>query len=108
MMVQEDNALSHSHHFIGKVYSITGILRLLWPGNSADINMIEPCWFWMKRETTKKGGATSQAEMEKRWKKCWADLDQAQIQAWIGRIVCHIQKIIELDGGNEYKKGRLD
>ena len=28
------------------------------------------------------------------------------IQAWIERIPWHIEQIIELEGGNEYKEGR--
>ena len=29
-------------------------MRLLWLPDSPDLNMIEPCWFWMKRQTTKR------------------------------------------------------
>jgi len=32
---------------------------------------------------------------------------QEKIQAWIERIVIHIQEVIRLDGGNEYQEGRL-
>jgi hypothetical protein len=28
---------------------------MLWPPNSPDLNIIEPCWFFIKVETTKKG-----------------------------------------------------
>lgn len=54
-IVQEDNAPSHAHHYVERVYQMEEIQRLLWPGNSPDLNMIEPCWMWMKRETTKYG-----------------------------------------------------
>ena len=32
---------------------------------------------------------------------------QSRIQAWIERIMIHIQDIIRLEGMNEYKEGRL-
>ena len=33
-------------------------------------------------------------------------MPQKKIQEWIERIPEHIKKIIELEGGNEYKEGR--
>jgi hypothetical protein len=30
-----------------------------------------------------------------------------RIQAWIERIILHIKEVIILEGGNEYKEGRL-
>jgi len=79
---------------------------LLWCGNSPDLNAIEPCWPWMKRQTTKKGAPKSRAEAIRAWEKCWEELPQEKIQAWIERIPIHIQKIIELEGGNGYREGR--
>ena len=69
--------------------------------------MIEPTQFWMKRETIKKGPITSNKELKEAWIKCWLDMPQEKIQAWIKRIMIHIQDVIRLDGGNEYKEGRL-
>jgi hypothetical protein len=43
--------------------------------------------------------------MEKAWYQAWKDLPQEQIQQWIRAIPDHIQEIIRLDGGNEYKEG---
>ena len=40
------------------------------------------------------------------WEKCWEELPQDKIQMWIERIPIHIQKIIKLEGGNEYKEGK--
>ena len=42
------------------------------------------------------------------WKKAWKDLEQWRIQRWIERIPRHIQEIIRLKGGNEYRKGSSD
>jgi hypothetical protein len=80
-------------------------MRLLWPGNSPDLNAIEPAWFWMKRRTTSQGAPTTKAEMEKRWLQAWKDLPQKTIQGWIERIPHHIREVIRLEGGNEYKEG---
>lgn len=58
-IVQEDKAPSHSHHAQVRVYTTAQVERLLWCGNSADLNAIEPAWFHLKRETTKKGAPAS-------------------------------------------------
>lgn len=84
-----------------------GIEKLLWPGNSPDLNAIEPCWFWMKRQTTKRGPITNEKLLKEEWIKCWNDLPQEKIQAWIERIPIHIKEVIRLEGGNEYTEGRL-
>jgi hypothetical protein len=60
----------------------------------------------MKRDTTKRGPITSNKALENAWIKCWTDMPQAKIQAWIERIIIHIQEVIRLDGGNEYKEGQ--
>lgn len=105
-LVQEDRAPAHAHHAQALVYSQAQVARLLWVPNSPDLNMIEPCWPYLKRVTTKTGAPKSKAEAERVWKKAWNDMEQEKIQAWIQRIEHHIQEVIRLDGGNEYKEGR--
>lgn len=104
--VQEDNAPSHASKYQGEVYSLWQIMKMIWPANSPDLNAIEPTWFWIKKETTKKGPTNSKTKLRARWEKCWADLPQEKIQEWIERIPHHIQEVIRLKGGNEYKEGR--
>ena len=87
------------------MYAAYDITRLLWPGNSPDLNAIEPAWFWLKRRTTAYGAPTNQKEMEKAWYQAWEDLPQEKIQQWIKAIPDHIQEIVRLEGGNEYKEG---
>ena len=60
----------------------------------------------MKRETTKHGGFTSKAKMKAAWLKCWKEMPQEKIQAWINRIYDHVQEVLRLKGGNNYKEGR--
>jgi len=41
-IVQEDNAPVHKSHYQGAVYSLWKIMKMLWPGNSPNLNVIEP------------------------------------------------------------------
>jgi hypothetical protein len=55
-MVLEDHAPAHIHHSQQRVYDFYQVQRLLdWPGNSPDLNAIEPCWPFLKRRTTARG-----------------------------------------------------
>jgi hypothetical protein len=107
-IVQEDKAPSHtsSHHKI--YFDVLDIQRFLWPGNSPDLNMIEPCWPWIKRRTTRKGPLVSRIAAEKAWLQAWEELEQWRIQAWIERIPRHIKEVIRLEGGNDYREGAED
>lgn len=106
LYIQKNNAAAHASKYQKPLFLNTGFLRLIWPGNSPDLNMIEPAWLHIKRLTTKKGAPVTRADAEVRWKQAWKDLPQEKIQAWIERIPRHIQKVIELEGGNEYYEGR--
>jgi hypothetical protein len=81
-------------------------MKMLWPANSPNLNAIEKAWFYMKRETTKRGPTTDRKKLKVRWKKCWENLPQSKIQEWIQAIPYHVKEIIRLKGGNEYKEGQ--
>ena len=81
-------------------------MRLLWPGNSPDLNAIEPTWNWIKRKTTEKGCPTGKKQMKAKWINCWDEMPQSKIQDWVERIYKYVQEVILLEGGNEYKEGR--
>lgn len=104
--VQEDKAPSHYARENDRIWSFWGMTRLLWPGNSPDLNAIEPCWPWMKSRTTRKGAPQDRKTAEKVWVKAWNELPQDQIRRWIERIPNAIEQIIKLEGGNEYREGR--
>jgi transposase len=73
-IVQEDNAPAHAHQYQTVVYNLYGVLRLLWPANSPDLNAIEKAWPWLKRVTTARGCPKTRKEMEITWAKAWASL----------------------------------
>jgi hypothetical protein len=75
---------------------------MLWPGNSPDLNAIEPVWFWLKQRTTAQGATTDREELKRRWYKAWQDIPQSVLQHFVERIPSHIQEIIGQTGGNEY------
>jgi transposase len=105
ILVQEDNAAPHAHRHQETVYNLYNISRLLWPGNSPDLNAIEPAWFWLKKRTTARGPPTTKKALEQAWLQAWDELPQEKIQEWISAIPHHIQEVIRLEGGNEYKEG---
>ena len=70
--------------------------------------MIKPAWAHLKRVTTKKGAPQNRTDAERAWNDAWNELEQWRIQAWIERIPRHIEEIIRLEGGNEYREGKVD
>ena len=106
MWVQEDKAPAHKSQYQQEIFDLWEIQRLLWPGNSPDLNAIEPTWFWMKRETTKKGPLTSNKKLKTEWIKRQKNMPQETIQAWIERIPEQIEEVIVQEGNNLYKEGR--
>ncbi len=52
-LVVEDGATPYSHGFQQNLYSYSEIHKILWLGNSPDINMIEPVWGYLKKEISK-------------------------------------------------------
>ena len=107
-IAQEDKAPSHNSKYQVPIFNAAAVQRLLWPGNSPDCNQIESCWPWMKRRTTRKGAPQNRLTAVSLWEKAWEDCPDEKRKGWIERMPRHIQKTIELDGGNGYKEGRTE
>ena len=60
----------------------------------------------MKRKTTYYGVPTSIGKLQTSWKKEWKALPTEKRHIWILGVMANIQKVIELEGGNEYIEGR--
>jgi len=70
----EDNTPAYIYCTNVVIMSLLKVVYLLWCLNSPDLNMIEPLWFYLKRQTTKKGAPQSRSEAEKAWLKAWREL----------------------------------
>jgi hypothetical protein len=79
---------------------------MIWCSNSPDLSAAEPLWFWIKKDTTKHGAATSKVQIKKDWEECWKAIPQEKLQAWIERVPIHIKEVIRLEGGNEYNESK--
>jgi hypothetical protein len=55
--VQESKVPSYTSLYQNEVISAE-VLQLFWPGNSPDLKVIEPCWIFIKQQTTRKGAPT--------------------------------------------------
>ncbi|HEX3642355.1 MAG TPA: transposase [Ktedonobacteraceae bacterium] len=108
LIVQEDGAAPHIHKETQLIYNIHRIKRLLWPGNSPDLNMIEPCWWYLKRKTSLHRDFDKKPQLRKIWLQAWEELEQSQIQRWVRRIIRHIREVVQLEGGNDYREGGMD
>ena len=104
-LIQEDKAPSHACKHQDQIFMNAEVMRLIWPGNSPDLNMIENCWAWMKRQITRRGCPTNRIIVEKFWTRCWKNTLIQKRQHWIERIPRHIQQVIALKGGNQYREG---
>jgi len=104
-VIIEDGAPCHKHWFVQQTYDVQEVLRASWAGNSPDLNAIEPVWFDLKRITTKKGAPETRKAAEEAWLTAWEEYPQERLQNFVDRIRIHIDKVIELEGGNEYIEG---
>jgi hypothetical protein len=44
-------------------------MKMLWPVNLPDLNAIEKAWFYIKKETTKRGPISNKKKLKARWEK---------------------------------------
>ncbi|KAG5961240.1 hypothetical protein E4U57_007792 [Claviceps arundinis] len=53
-----DKVPAHAYPMQQRIYDQYEVSQLLWCGNSPDLNMIEPAWAHLKRETTTKASGS--------------------------------------------------
>ena len=104
-IAQEDNAPAHASRWNQAFWKDLDIEVLNWPPNSPDLSAIEPPWFIIKVDTSRHGPVTSDAVLRVLWHRHWKEFPQARLQRFVRRIPGHIQWVLKLFGGNEYKEG---
>lgn len=80
-------APSHAAWQQKELFNIPGLIVLDWPGNSPDLNQIEPCWYDMKRTVTKLSGVVSHKDTTVAlWRQVWEELEQEKIGIWCSKM----------------------
>ena len=59
-LIMKNEAFAHKFKHQNSVFINADILRFIWCNNSSDLNMIESCWWWMKRWITRKDEFSAQ------------------------------------------------
>ena len=105
-MLLEDGAPAHSSKIANEFLQVSHIEKILWPGNSPEINASEHAWPWIRRHITKGfGPSTCEASCRFQWEFEWEELPIDTINTWIDRILDVVRKIIQHKGNNDFHKG---
>ena len=99
----QDGAPAHNAWQQTELLEIQGLTVLPWPGNSPDLNQIEPCWYHLKGYISKQPFApsTKQPTIEA-WDNAWRDLEQERIGAWCGKMCARMERVRLADGDNNF------
>ena len=105
-VLMEDGAACHTHQYTQAFWAEHGVKKLDWPGNSPDLNAIEPVWGLIKRKSADRGPEKTRAALERRWRGEWRALPLPWLQRLVERMPDHVRKVHELEGGNNYSEGK--
>ena len=104
VVVLEDGAPAHNSQFDREFFVFNDLVKILWPGNSPDINASEHAWPWMRRQITKQGPpSTTKEQCAQQWRDQWQELPIEVINQWVLRIPNKIREIIKQHGDNSFK-----
>lgn len=98
-LFQQDNARVHTARIINHFFRTRRIKKLEWPVNSADLNIIEHVWAYIKRALDQY--ETSPNNLQELWNRVddiWVSFPIDFIQSIYESLPGRMQKVIELKG----------
>ena len=99
----QDEVPSHNAWQQTELLEIPGLTVIPWPGNSPDLNQIEPCWYHLKRTVSKRPfrPTTKQSTIEA-WDEEWERLDMIKVRGWCEKMCEKMQRVLDHDGNNDF------
>ena len=105
-VLQQEYILSHQKFQATKALATTKVLGNQ-VQNPAHMHHIRVVFAHCSTSDLSSNGIPKSRENAIRSQKVsWKETSQEKIQAWIERNPVHMQKVIDLEGGNEYKGGQ--
>lgn len=107
LVIQQHGVPSHAERFKQLLLLLVdkGVEQIEWCNDSLDLDMIEPRWPFLEAKGLKLSGLGDQESATTSLREelgcSWAGAHLPLIK----RLARHLQKVIELDGGNKYREG---
>ncbi len=96
----EDGAPTHRALETLAWFERAGMIVMVWPTNSPDLNPIENLWAIIKRRLNNRSHRPlTQAEMERAVREEWDSLDDVEIRDIIYTMPARVQAVIDAQGG---------
>jgi len=103
VVIMEDNAPAHIHHYHDQPRQQLGMQKLEWPANSPDLNPIETIWCEMKdRIRERLGIRMTAARIRIVVEDEWLRYPMARINQHIMSMQSRIEACIADEGGNSF------
>jgi len=105
LLLIEDGAGPHKAVVTQKYHESVSLLRMIWPGNSPDLNPIENAWRSLKAKLQKRfrdplKRAHSEDELWEAIQEEWEGLSMEMLNKWIDSMVERVQTVVSKNGGH--------
>jgi transposase len=98
-----DNAGPHKSYYTKIILDLYGIIQLLWPPQSPDLNPIEQIWKYIRQQIRQREHYPENKEqMFKAWEEEWMKVPQHIINHRISKILKRAQQVLDNDGDNNF------
>lgn len=98
-ILMEDGASQHTAHATRDLHRWNGVIKMVWPANSPDLNPIENVWRLLKYRVGKRFPKT-EAEVRQYIEEEWAKLSLEDFQKYISNMRERCQAVIDANGGH--------
>jgi transposase len=98
-ILMEDNTLIHASHYTRGYHAYHGVIRMLWPANSPDLNPIKNVWRLLKYRIGKRFPKTDE-EVQRYLSEEWDKMEVSDFQKYILSMKERFQAVIDNDGGH--------
>ena len=97
-ILMEDGSTVHTARATRALHEQLGILRMVWPANSPDLNPIENVWRLLKYRISRRFPRTA-ADIRQYAEEEWAKLELPDFSKYIQNMRERCQAVIDAEGG---------